>query len=201
MQDLSSPPGMEPMPLAVKARNLNHWTTREVQIKRHWRGLKAEPGNSKMSVSVIIIIIFVVVDFIIFRNMVSSLKTDISVSSMASKKCLAQNKEYWGKMTDKLPWNRYIWKCYEEVSALSSPPSAVKWSSLPQRWGVSSWPLPGPVCQQLLPLTYKKHNWEICHSAALLSEPAYPRRIHFHKEHHLWICHHGNYIYHSHCTS
>lgn len=32
-----------------------------------------------------------------------SLKTDISVSSMASKKCLAQNKEYWGKMTDKLP--------------------------------------------------------------------------------------------------
>ena len=102
MQDLSSPPGMEPMPLAVKAWNLNHWTTREVQIKRHRRGLKAEPGNSKISVSVIIII-FVVVDFIIFPNIVSSLKTDISVSSMASKKCLAQNKEYWGKMTDKLP--------------------------------------------------------------------------------------------------
>ena len=30
MWDLRSPPGMEPMPPAVEARSLNHWTAREV---------------------------------------------------------------------------------------------------------------------------------------------------------------------------
>ena len=30
MQDLSCRPGIEPVPLAVEARSLNHWTAREV---------------------------------------------------------------------------------------------------------------------------------------------------------------------------
>ena len=32
MQDLSFQPGFTPMPTAVEAQNLNHWTTREILI-------------------------------------------------------------------------------------------------------------------------------------------------------------------------
>lgn len=88
------------------------------------------------------------------------------------------------------------------MSAPSSSPSAVKCSGLSQRWGVSSQPLLGHFSQQLLPLTYKKHDLEVWHSVALLSKHSISKgEFIFIKN---IIC--GFVImvivfYHSHCTS
>ena len=38
MQDLSPPPGTEPVPPAVEAWSLNHWTTKEVPYPSFYTG-------------------------------------------------------------------------------------------------------------------------------------------------------------------
>ena len=45
---LAPQPGIEPMPPAVKTRNLNHWTCRDVPLHilraHHWKGIREHVG-------------------------------------------------------------------------------------------------------------------------------------------------------------
>ena len=130
-------PGVEPMPPALEARSLNHWTAREVPYNPHfWWGWVSESLSH-------------------LRGVTSSGLSDPSRLPTNHNACgPSSGCQTWRCRQWEAPWGFQL----PFVSDLTWPrPEVAKWRSVGQIWSATDWVSPGP--HVLVPTVHQNLIW------------------------------------------